>query len=335
MLPFLLWFFRIHFVTSVIVGSFTDSFETDTQLWINDSGELRCVDYHCVFYSTHNVKKRQLKNIIWEELELTSDCDGLHCCTQKKPKVCTPYVTGRITSVSSYGHGSVRFLAVPLRDVSGLTKFMDTLDVWACFSLENDDQKSLLSIEISICFRSSDPNTAVLSAHLGLYSKTEYAPLDFDTSKKPQWYRIDYTSCCIRFYVNGKLLRAISLDEANNKIPFEPLHITVGLFPFTKEEPKSYLEKANQRPHIEMYTRLFKITYIPDLNSNLILKDEPLHHDKTPESNTFRFILVSVVSIIIFIIVLFIIYHLWSKWTKFDGRYVLMQDKFNSTILPH
>ena len=79
MLLFLVWHLRLQLVTSIIVGSqnsFTDTFETDTELWNNDSGELRCIDYHCVFCSRENVKKRESRNINWEELKLTNDCYG-------------------------------------------------------------------------------------------------------------------------------------------------------------------------------------------------------------------------------------------------------------------
>ena len=92
-------------------------------------------------------------------------------------------------------------------------KIGSNVEVQSCFTLSNE-VGSITSMMMSICISNTNPRSASTFLHVQEgYSNVRLHTLPFDASKKVAIYRIDYTPCCVNFYVDGILLRTVEASE--------------------------------------------------------------------------------------------------------------------------
>jgi len=129
-------------------------------------------------------------------------------------------------------------------------------DFWSCFTLQS---QSKIETIISMCVSKHDPYHASLTYLSGDIVEKQDVELSFDASKTMAAYRIDFDDCCVFFYAQNSLLWKLSRD-INNDILREAMNIEADIVP-TKSRNSN--KEVKDRPHIEIFMRLFRVRYIP------------------------------------------------------------------------
>merc|ERR1719317_812168 len=100
------------------------------------------------------------------QVDLRNDCFGAQCCLKK---TCTPFSSGKLSSINMYWHGSYHFRGIFARSKAWLYHYKRK-DVnsgfLSCISLESDSSDEL---ELSICICNRNPMVAILTVRTKKY----------------------------------------------------------------------------------------------------------------------------------------------------------------------
>merc|ERR1719483_466853 len=111
------------------------------------------------------------------QIDLRNNCFGAPCCIKK---TCTPFSSGKLSSIDLYGYGTYRFRAVFGKSNTWLHHYKKK-DVnsgfLSCIFLESDSKNQL---KLSICICNRDHTVAIMTVITKNFMDVKRAELYFD-----------------------------------------------------------------------------------------------------------------------------------------------------------
>jgi len=309
-----------------IDSSFTDVFHTDGESMWKTSDWLHCVEGHCVKMSTANIAHR-IHQRGTLQISFRNDCDSEYdCCQDGFVLQCTPYTTGQVLSRGHFGYGSFRWIADAISDQSENLDEDDSVEVLACFTLENHHHTEI-SFVIGICISSFEPTVARTELNIGPHIESERHQLGFDPSEQSAVYRIDFTPSGIKYFVNGALLREIKNQDGVHIPVSEKVKIGISMFQAITASPEP-IETLDTLPRsrIEIVMTIFRVRYIQGIKQTANL--DP--HDELfviGNSSSYSFVfLMGVLGIILMILAFILFANHKYFFQRVQGDYFLFEN---------
>jgi len=294
-------------VTKEATGEkFEDLFNKfDDSLWFKVDDELNCEGFQqCIYTKEENVEIHSIEHMDKRkpkasemQLLIRNDCDESHCCSAE---YCTPYTSGQLMSLKTYGYGSFIFHA---RAISTFVYSNSYHDVWSCMSIES--MNFIHPLGFSVCIPSESPHNGVFIWNYNGTIHDEIVTLPINAGRRFAVYRIDWTPEGVSWMVNGELM--MQLDAHNFTLPVQPLHIKASIIPQrTNVSP----EPLHQAHDIELRFRLRAVKAVLQKSKS----DEESTHEKTElftmhtSATTTMWIASGGLMVAVFVI--------WSLWEK-------------------
>jgi len=274
---FYLFFFLILFIfgqTSEPSGKpfFANFRHFDEKVWEQMDGSFHCT-YHnvCAIAKAANyqyVYTPALQDVLKEshELKITlrNDCAGTDCCHESK---CAAFTTGVLVSKETFGYGTFNFVAIAggwnTQDFRvRQPKIAKHIAVISCLKLKASDGSRN---EISFCFESGDPHTAMVNIVNNEYKYHKQVKLGFDSSYQPGNYRIDWQRETVAFVVNQITLKTVI---GPHLIPSPPMRVRFSL----KPKMTSYVQL--RLGMVETNMKIFTIQYVNTAPGRAQRRDE-------------------------------------------------------------
>jgi len=281
----------------------------DDSLWFKVNDELNCAGFQqCIYTKEENVEIHSIEHMDKRkpkasemQLLIRNDCDESHCCSEE---YCTPYTSGQLMSLKTYGYGSFIFHA---RAISTFAYSNSYHDVWSCMSIETlvENASNAIPMGFSVCIPSESPHNGVFIWNYNGTVHDEIVTLPINAGRRFAVYRIDWTPEGVSWMVNGELM--MQLSAHNFTLPVQPLHIKASIIPQrTNVSP----EPLHQAHDIELRFRLRAVKAVLQKSKS----DEESTHEKTElftmhtSATTTMWIASGGLMVAVFVI--------WSLWEK-------------------
>lgn len=298
--------FLIHCLVSQ--EEFTDLFESyNTSIWSRESGTYRCTEKQrmqsCAMTSRGNYEYTRIsalqKQLFEQEqdtmlkMHLRNNCDVSRSeCCKLDGHGCTEFTSGQFHSRQAYSHGLFLLLA-------RMSFSKSDAPATFCFSLTD------VKWQISMCFSSEHIHTVHIKWQSGESQWSRRVDLEFDPSRKPAVYLIEWKSTGIIWMANTQILARLSASQyipntiMNMKLSFLPLPSSVGY------------ASDSVRQTVELYRVGFR--HLPSITTKA-----PEHTELFVPSNYME--LLDVKTFCIFSFAFVVLFCLYYKKNHFDGR---------------
>jgi len=303
--------------------NFVDDFtHFDEAHWYIDQEHLHCDHDQCVFIDKDSVefvhyrpKDKVLPQHNEVRLSMHFGCGRPQCC--ESVFRCAKYQGGHLISKHAYRYGSFQFLALAAHHASDFPQ-EGIHDAWSCFTISSDVRNLKDDpIGFSICIPSQNPWTVYAGALNRNASSLQEYDLSFNAAKHMAWYRMEWYSDRILFFVNRHQIGIISTDDVLT--PDRPLHIKVDIIPQMPQTMQKETDVATFKMHL--YRFKYRKFHHPYVHTDLFVLNEG-------KRNLLPWFLA------LSIVVIIILYFLKSTMDKtrddtdvFDGSYTLLNEK--------